>query len=134
MSQRQIQHGKQQTVSELWIKLSYGQNKSIQTKNMNFDILIVFFSSLFSLEYPIIWKVLKIMRIVMSAVNIWRRNKQVIPHVNSVVGPLLFNIFIDDLLSFIYEAKLFDYADDNQLYFADTDPAVVENVLNKIRS
>ena len=134
MSQRQIQHGKQQTVSELWIKLSYGQNKSIQTKNMNFDILIVFFSSLFSLEYPIIWKVLKIMRIVMSAVNIWRRNKQVIPHVNSVVGPLLFNIFIDDLLSFIYEAKLFDYADDNQLYFADTDPAVVEHVLNKIRS
>ena len=73
------------------------------------------------------------MRIVMSAVNIWRRNKQVIPHVNSVVGPLLFNIFIDDLLSFIYEAKLFDYADDNQLYFADTDPAVVEHVLNKIR-
>ena len=54
-----------------------------------------------------------------------------IPHVNSVVGPLLFNIFINDLFSFIDEAKLFDYADDNQLYFADTDPAVVEHVLNK---
>ena len=54
-----------------------------------------------------------------------------IPHVNSVVGPLLFNIFINDLFSFIDEAKLFDYADDNQPYFADTDPAVVEHVLNK---
>ena len=47
----------------------------------------------------------------------------------SVLGPLLFNIFINDLLYFIKEAKLSNYADDNQMYFADTDPAVV--VLNK---
>ena len=32
---------------------------------------------------------------------------------------------------FIKEAKLSNYADDNQLYFADTDPAVVEHVVNK---
>ena len=32
---------------------------------------------------------------------------------------------------FIKEAKLSNYTDDNQLYFADTDPAVVEHVLNK---
>ena len=49
----------------------------------------------------------------------------------SVLGPLLFNIFINDLFSFLKEAKLSNYADDNQLYFADTDPAVVEHVLNK---
>ena len=52
-------------------------------------------------------------------------------YVNSGVphGSLLFNIFINDLLYFIKEAKLSNYADDNQMYFADTDTAVV--VLNK---
>ena len=49
----------------------------------------------------------------------------------SVLGPLLFNIFTNDLFYFIKEAKLCNYADDNQLYFADTDPAVVEHVVNK---
>ena len=49
----------------------------------------------------------------------------------SVIGPLLFNIFINDLFYFIKEAKLSNYADDNQLYFADTDPDAVEHVLNK---
>ena len=43
----------------------------------------------------------------------------------------MFNIFINDLFHFIKEAKLSNYADDNQLYFADTDPAVVEHVVNK---
>ena len=49
----------------------------------------------------------------------------------SVLGRLSFNIFINDLFYFIKEAKLSNYADDNQLYFVDTDPAVVEHVLNK---
>ena len=49
----------------------------------------------------------------------------------SVLGPLLFNIFSNDLFYFIKEAKLSNYADDNQLYFADTAPAVVEHVVNK---
>lgn len=40
-------------------------------------------------------------------------------------------VFINDLFCFIKEAKLSNYADDNQLYFGDTDPAVVEHVLNK---
>ena len=43
----------------------------------------------------------------------------------------MFNILINDLFHFIKEAELSNYADDNQLYFADTDPAVVEHVVNK---
>ncbi|PFX15676.1 Titin [Stylophora pistillata] len=49
----------------------------------------------------------------------------------SVSGPLLSNIFINDLSYFMKEAKLSNYGDDNQLYFADTNPAVVEHVVNK---
>ena len=49
----------------------------------------------------------------------------------SFLGPLLFNINFNDLFYFIKEAKLSNYADDDQLYFADTDPAIVEHVLNK---
>ena len=43
-----------------------------------------------------------------------------------VLGLLLFNIFINDWFYFIKEAKSSNYTDDNQLYFADSDPAVVE--------
>ena len=50
-----------------------------------------------------------------------------VPH-GSVLGALFFNIFINDVLYFTKEVKLSNYADDNQMYFADTDPAVV--VLN----
>ncbi|KAL9961770.1 hypothetical protein ACROYT_G030788 [Oculina patagonica] len=49
----------------------------------------------------------------------------------SVLGPLLFNIFLNDLFYFIEEAKLSNYADDNQIYYSDVDPAKVEYVLNK---
>ena len=49
----------------------------------------------------------------------------------SVLGPLLFNIFLNDLFYFIEEAELSNYADDNQIYYSNVDPVKVECFLNK---
>ena len=48
----------------------------------------------------------------------------------SVLGSLLFNIFLNDLFYFINRANLSNYADDNQIYFSDRDPEVVKSVIN----
>ena len=45
------------------------------------------------------------------------------------LGPLLFNIFLNDLFYFINRANLSNYADDNQIYFSDRDPEVVKSVI-----
>ena len=49
----------------------------------------------------------------------------------SVLGPLLFNVFLNDLFYFIKVAKLSNYADDNQLYSIDLNPAVVEETMKE---
>lgn len=48
----------------------------------------------------------------------------------SVLGPLLFNIFLNDLFYYINHANLSNYEDDNQIYFSDRDPEVVKSVIN----
>ena len=47
-----------------------------------------------------------------------------------MLGPLLFNIFLNDLFYFINRTNLSNYADDNQIYFSDRDPEVVKSVIN----
>ena len=47
----------------------------------------------------------------------------------SVLRPLLFNIFLNDLFYFINRANLSNYSDDNQIYFCDRDPEVVKSVI-----
>ena len=48
----------------------------------------------------------------------------------SVLGPLFFNIFLNNLFYVIKRAKLSNYADDTQIYFCDRDPQVVKTVIN----
>ena len=47
----------------------------------------------------------------------------------SILGPLLFNIFISDIFLFVKTCDLYNYADDNTLSYADKDPVNLKAVL-----
>ena len=50
----------------------------------------------------------------------------------SIVGPVLFNVFINDLLWLLNtKCDVFNYADDNTLAFCHKDPNVVKSVLEE---
>lgn len=54
----------------------------------------------------------------------WELNRQGVPK-GSVLDPLCFNIFLNDLSYFISRVSLNVYADDQQLYGADSDHAAL---------
>ena len=49
----------------------------------------------------------------------------------SILGPVLFNLFINDLFFFIKEAELVNFADDNTLYVGKKDIMEILNVLER---
>ena len=49
----------------------------------------------------------------------------------SILGPILFNLFINDLFFFIKEAELANFADDNAIYVGSKDLTELLEILQK---
>ena len=49
----------------------------------------------------------------------------------SILGPLLFNVFVNDIFSFVTDSSLYNYADDNTLSYVSEDVNNLVNVLEK---
>ena len=49
----------------------------------------------------------------------------------SVLGPMLFNIFISDLFSHVKRAKLNTYAGDHQVYYSHVDSAALDTCISR---
>ena len=60
----------------------------------------------------------------------WQEVRRGVPQ-GSVLGPMFFNIFINDLFLQIKTVQLNMYADDGQLYTADTHPVSLERRISR---
>lgn len=49
----------------------------------------------------------------------------------SILGPVLFNIFLNDIFDFVHKCDLYNYADDNTLSCSDTN---IDNVVESLES
>ena len=58
----------------------------------------------------------------------WADTRRRVPQ-RSVLGPMFFNIFIDDLFYHVKYAKLNAYADDHQIYSSNLDPLALEECI-----
>ena len=65
-----------------------------------------------------------------SSKSDWRQIKRGVPQ-GSTLGPLLFNVFINDIFFMKTDCSIFNYADDNCLSLAGTTTAYIENTLAK---
>ena len=53
----------------------------------------------------------------------------------SILGPLLFNVFINDLFFFMDKCTLYNYADDNSISFSSDDISIVcSNIVNDAKN
>ena len=65
-----------------------------------------------------------------NIVSTWANIQKGVPQ-DSILGPLLFNVFINDIFYFIKHCDLYNYADDNTLSFHSPNFDEVVNVLQQ---
>ena len=63
--------------------------------------------------------------------SLWKEIFSGVPQ-GSILGPLLFNIYINDIFFFVDEALQIDYADDTELYSVEKNTSLTNLFLRKI--
>ena len=64
-----------------------------------------------------------------SSYSVWNEIKRGVPQ-GSILGPLLFNVFINDIFMFIEKTEVCNFADDNTIYDCGED---LSNILQNLK-